>query len=423
MTVTADGTVSRAQARYGLAILTIINLLNYLDRYIVAALFPSIERDLHVDHAQAGLLGSVFIVVYMIFAPVAGVLGDRYARRLVLAAGVFLWSLATTGGGFAPTFVALLAARAIVGIGEAGYGTVAPGLIADLFKRTERSRMLAYFYVAIPVGSACGYTLGGWFVQHHTWRHAFWIAGLPGLAVALLALVVPEPPRGATDEGPAPEKVPFTVGLRRLGRNSVYWTAVAGLTLMTFSIGGLANWMPSFLELERGMKPADAGLYFGAITAAAGLTGTLVGGWLGDVFDRRSTTGGMNLSGWGLLLAVPFMAIVARVPNQLVIFAAIAAAQFLIFLNNGPLNAAIVSAVPADVRSFAVGLSVLAYHALGDAISPPIIGWIADRSSLGTAILLNALPVALGGLILVVGARLLHQPATPAAVAPAQRLG
>jgi len=225
--------------------------------------------------------------------------------------------------------------------------------------------------------------------------------------VAAFALRVPDPPRGATDEGPPPIKVPFRVALLRLRSNATYWTAVAGLTLMTFSIGGLANWMPSFLELERGVNPEVAGLYFGAITAFAGIVGTLVGGWLGDVADRRSTTGGMSLSGWGLLLAVPFMALVALAHSPAIIFSAVAVAQFCIFLNNGPLNAAIVSAVPGDVRSFAVGLSVLAYHALGDAISPPLIGMVADRTSLGTAILLNAIPVGLGGLLLVVGARLL----------------
>ena len=163
-----------------------------------------------------------------------------------------------------------------------------------------------------------------------------------------------------------------------------------------------------------------AGLYFGAITAVAGIVGTLVGGWLGDVFDRRSTTGGMSLSGWGLLFAVPLMVVVARAQSPVVIFSAVAGAQFFIFLNNGPLNAAIVSAVPADVRSFAVGLSVFAYHALGDAISPPIIGMIADHSSLGTAILLNAIPVALGGVLLVIGARLLGSPVSrPGAAAGA----
>jgi len=143
-----------------------------------------------------------------------------------------------------------------------------------------------------------------------------------------------------------------------------------------------------------------------------------VGGWLGDVADRRSTTGGMSLSGWGLLLAVPFMALVALAHSPAIIFGAVAFAQFFVFLNNGPLNAAIVSAVPGDVRSFAVGLSVLAYHALGDAISPPAIGWVADHSSLGTAILLNAIPVGLGGVLLVIGARLLGHKVLPGKDAP-----
>lgn len=410
----AQPSITRGQARYGLTILTLINLLNYLDRYIAAGMMPRIMEAFRIDKAAAGLLGSVFIIVYMLFAPLAGIIGDRFPRRLVLAGGIFLWSLATVGGGFAGTFAALLLARSIVGIGEAGYGTVAPGLIADLFPRQERSRMLAYFYIAIPVGSALGFALGGWLGHRYSWQHAFWVAGIPGLLVAALALRVPDPPRGATDEGPPLPKVPFTVGLQRLRSNATYWAAVAGLTLMTFSIGGLANWMPAFLELERGVNPEVAGLYFGAITAVAGIVGTLVGGWLGDVADRKSTTGGMSLSGWGLLLAVPCMAVVALSRPPLLIFAAVAAAQFFIFLNNGPLNAAIVSAVPADVRSFAVGLSVFAYHALGDAISPPIIGAIADRSSLGTAILLNAVPVGLGGLLLVIAARVLGRPAVPA---------
>ncbi len=189
---------------------------------------------------------------------------------------------------------------------------------------------------------------------------------------------------------------------------------------MTFSIGGLAVWMPSFLELERGANPETAGLYFGAITAVAGIIGTLVGGWLGDVADRRSTTGGMALSGWGLLLAVPLMAVVALAQSPAVIFSALAGAQFFIFLNNGPLNAAIVSAVPGDVRSFAVGVSVSRLPRARRRHLTPIIGMVADRSSLGTAILLNALPVALGGLLLVIGARLLGHPVSgPRSAGPA----
>jgi MFS family permease len=404
-------------AGYALGVLTFINLLNYLDRYIVAGVLPRIEDALHIEHAQAGLLQSVFIIVYMLVAPVGGYVGDRYPRRWVLGVSILIWSVATLGAGLAGTFLALLFTRAIVGVGEAGYGTVAPGLIGDFYPLTERTRALAVFYVAIPVGSAMGFALGGWIGNTWSWHAAFFVGGLPGILAALLALRMKEPQRGATEEGGAPtEKTPFLVGLRQLRHNSFYWVSVAGLTLMTFSIGGLSVFMPTFLEKERGVPGAQASLYFGAIAAISGLLGTLIGGVLGDRAEKKSRTGGLWVSGVGMFLAAPFMVVTARATSIPIIFAAAFMAMLLVFLNNGPLNAAIVSAVPPLFRSFAVGLSVLCYHLLGDAISPPIIGWLGDKMSLGMAIALNAIPVLLGGLLLMIGARLLpaseRRPAT-----------
>jgi MFS family permease len=402
-------------AGYALGVLTFINLLNYLDRYIVSGVIPRIEETFGVDHAQAGWLQTVFILVYMLVAPLGGYLGDRYPRRWVLSLSIAIWSFATVGAGLAGSFAVLLLSRAIVGVGEAGYGTVSPGLIADYYPLNERTRALSVFYVAIPVGAALGYVLGGWIGNTWTWHWAFFVGGLPGLVAAMLALRMHEPPRGATEEGgaAAAQKVPFLVGLKNLGHNAFYWVSVAGLTLMTFSIGGLAIFMPTFLELERGVAPTEAAIVFGAVTAVSGILGTLVGGVLGDRAERKSATGGLWLSGVGMLLAAPFMVWCAHTASVPLIYATAFAAMFLVFLNNGPLNAAIVSAVPPLFRSFAVGLSVLIYHLLGDALSPPIIGWLGDKLSLGTAITLNAIPVFLGGLVLVVGARVLHVAAKP----------
>ncbi|HTS79289.1 MAG TPA: MFS transporter [Myxococcaceae bacterium] len=399
-------------AGYALGVLTFINVINYLDRYLVAGILPRIEDSLHIDHAQGGLLQSVFIFVYMLVAPLGGYFGDRYSRRWVLSLSILVWSFATVGSGLAATFAVLLAARAIVGVGEAGYGTVSPGLIADFFPITQRTRALSVFYVAIPVGSALGYAVGGWIGNTWSWHWAFFVGGIPGLVAAVLALRMHEPARGATEEGggSAEAKMPFLDGLKGLRSNTFYWVSVAGLTLMTFSIGGLAVFMPTFLERERGVPAKEAAIVFGAVLCVSGLVGTLVGGVLGDRAERRSSTGGLWLSGWGMLLAAPFMVWTAYARSVPIIFAAAFAAMFLVFLNNGPLNNAIVSAVPPLFRSFAVGLSVLCYHALGDAISPPIIGWLGDRLSLATAITLNAIPVFVGGLLLVVGARLLHGP-------------
>jgi len=403
---TASAVPSVRTSYYALLILTLINLVNYLDRYIIAAALPYIQKDFGINDTQSGLLGTLFIVVFMVFSPLGGYLGDRYPRRMLVAGGVLLWSLATGASGLASSFFVLLLARAFIGIGEAGYGAVAPSIISDLFPRRQRTRMLSFFYIAIPVGAAAGYGLGGWLSKAYSWHTAFFAGGVPGLVLAALAFFMPEPQRGAMDGPEAQEKLPFLVGLKGLGRNPSFWWTTAGYTLMTFSIGGLAFWMPTYLIRERGLAADSSNLIFGGVTAVAGLLGTLAGGWLGDKMDRRSEGGGLKVSGVGLLLAAPCMFVAVKLQDSTATFAAIFLAQFLIFLNSGPINAAIVNCVPAAFRAFAMGLNVLCIHLLGDALSPTLIGKLADVASLGFAIELNALPVLLGGVALLVAGRL-----------------
>lgn len=391
----------RAQAHFGLAVLTFINLFNYLDRFIVASVLGLLEHDLHLSDPQAGSLTTAFIIVYMVASPIGGFLGDRIPRRLLVAGSVFLWSLATVASGLAGSFVALLVARSVIGVGEAGYGTVAPAIISDLYPREQRTRMLSLFYVAIPVGAALGYALGGWIGHHYSWHAAFFVGGAPGVLLSLLMLFVPEPARGATEEGPPAEKLPFLQGLAGLSRNKVFWANTIGYTLMTFAVGGLGQWMPTFLERERHLPGDLVGLQFGAITAVAGFLGTLAGGWLGDRADRRREHGGMVVSGTGLLLAAPLMFVAAVLQPPSLIYSLTFAAQFLLFLNSGPINAAIVNCVPPTFRAFAMGLNVLLIHLLGDAPSPLLIGWVAERTNLASAIQLNALPVLVGGIVLL----------------------
>lgn len=402
------------RAVFGLTVLSLINFFNYLDRYIVAGVVPLVESELRIDHESAGLLASVFMIVYMLASPVGGYLGDRVQRRFLVAGGVFIWSLATIGSGLATSFALLLLARAVIGIGEAGYASVAPAVISDLFPRSRRTRMLAFFYVALPVGAAAGFGIGGWVGEHYSWHAAFFVGGIPGLALAAMSLLLPEPRRGATEEIAGPEKIPFRTGIRQLRRNPTFWIVTAGLTLMTFSIGGLANWMPAFLNLERGVPLGSVGLVFGGITAVAGTLGTFAGGVLGDWAERKDANGGIWLSGIGLVLAAPFVFFAARVGDPRAIYALSFAAQFLIFLNTGPLNAAIVNCVTPAFRAFAMGINVLLFHLLGDALSPTVIGAIAKRFSIARAIEVNSIPVLFGGLILLLGptavARALRKP-------------
>lgn len=405
---------------WGLAILALVNMLNYLDRYVVAALFESLKHSpLAPSDGQLGALMSAFLVVYTLAAPAFGALGDRRSRPRLIAFGVGCWSLATALSGFAGSYIALLAARATVGIGEAAYGTIAPSLLADYFPATRRGRVMAIFFCAIPVGSALGYVIGGLVDTHFGWRAAFWVAGTPGLLLAALCLVLPDPPRGGQDEAasapdadvaarpsPASGLVASTVAAyRRLLGNRRYVLTVLGYAAYTFAVGGLAAWMPSFLERVRGIPKAQAAVSFGMIVVVTGFLGTFAGGWLGDYCTRYSRQAFLWVCGVSVLLAAPFVwaALTTAAPTAYIVYMVIA--QFLIFVSTGPINAAIVNMVSPLERASAVALSVFAIHLLGDVLSPTLIGVLSDWASLRQAVQVVPGMVLLSGLLWCLAAR------------------
>ncbi|HET6411698.1 MAG TPA: MFS transporter [Anaeromyxobacter sp.] len=385
-----------------LAILTIVNLFNYLDRFVVSALVESLKRsELALSDTQAGLLMTGFVVVYMVASPAFGALGDRGARPRLVAAGVFLWSFATTVAGFARSFAGLFLARSAVGIGEAAYGTISPGLLADLFPRSARGRAMAVFFAAIPIGSALGYVVGGLVEQALGWRAAFFVAGVPGLLLAFLCLRIHDPPRGAQDEeSVALAPRPSLLGsYRDLLGNRTYLLTVLGYAAYTFAVGGMAFWMPAFLERVRNVPPARATVLFGGIVVATGFVGTFAGGWLGDALLRRSRNAYLWLSGVSTLLAAPLAYLVFTDPRPAIYLPAVVVAELLIFASTGPVNSVIVNVVRPEERATAVALSILCIHLLGDVPSPPLIGRISDSTSLARAVLIVPVAVLLGGAI------------------------
>jgi len=390
-------------ARYALGILTFINLFNYVDRWVVAAVVESLKKsELHLTDTQLGLIPTGFIVVYTLTSPLFGTFGDRAKRPPLIALGVAVWSLATALGGFARGFMSLFVARSAVGVGEAAYGTIAPALLADFFPLQRRGRVMAVFFMAIPVGSAAGLILGGLVDQHYGWRAAFWIAGAPGLILSLLVLGVKDPPRGVSDH-PV-----LSIGgtYRDLLKNQRYILAALGYGAYTFALGGLGYWMPAFLERVRGMSRSEATVTFGAITVATGFVGTFIGGWLGDRFLKRTKQSYLWVSGIATLLAAPATYVALSSPNKPVYISAIVLAEVLIFMCTGPINSAIVSLVAPNERATAMGLAVFVMHLVGDIPSPPLIGFLSDRSTLEQAFLLVPVAVALAGVIWVVAARL-----------------
>src|SRR5215468_2030803 len=189
-------------AYFALSVLTLLNLLNYIDRYIFAALIPYIKPDTGYTDQQLGWLGSAFTIVYTVCSPLFGYLGDRYRRGRLVAIGIMIWSLATAAGGAAASFAQLLLARSMVGVGEANYATIAPGLLSDFFVKARRGLVMSIFFASMPIGAALGFLMGGHFgaPERLGWRHTLYLVGLPGLLTALAAFAIREPKRGAMDE-------------------------------------------------------------------------------------------------------------------------------------------------------------------------------------------------------------------------------
>ena len=198
---------------YALSLLLAVNLLNYVDRQIIYAVFPLIKDAFTLTDTSLGFLGSAFMVCYMLSAPALGWLGDRTSRVKLASAGLAFWSVATSLSGLAARYHSLLLARVSVGIGEASFGTVSPGLLSDYFPKEKRGRILSYFYLAIPVGSAFGYLLGGILGEKFGWQAAFLIVGLPGVLLAIPVWLLHEPERGATEEKVSCGRNPETDGL------------------------------------------------------------------------------------------------------------------------------------------------------------------------------------------------------------------
>lgn len=358
-----------------------VNLLNYIDRQVPFAVFPPLKAELGLSDTQLGLLASAFMWVYLSAAPVFGLLADRWSRPGLVGLGVALWSAATTYSAAVRSYGQLLVARAVVGVGEASYGSIAPAMLSDAFPAERRGRALALFSMAIPVGSALGYVLGGALESALGWRAAFLIVGVPGLLLAWLVARVPDVPR----EGGGASR-PERGAYRALLATPSYWLNCLGMTAMTFAVGGLAAWVPTYLVRVRGLALAEANLTFGLLTLVSGIGGTLAGGWLGDLLQRRIASAYFLVSGVGLALSVPCSAAVILLEDRTTVLAAIFLAEVCIFLNTGPLNAIIAAVSPPAVRATAYALNIFIIHSLGDAVSPTIVGMVSDRAGLAAAL-------------------------------------
>lgn len=358
------------------AILTALNLVNYLDRFLVMAVSPRIQESLGLDDAQTGWVATAFMLGYFVTSPIFGYLGDRYPRKGLIAAGVLVWSVATVLSGLAPTYGTMIAARVAVGVGEASYATLGPTIIDDLAEPAAKNRMLSIFYVAIPVGSALGFIVGGLLEHSFGWRSAFFIAGGPGIALAVLALFLREPARAhAIDEVQEKGRGAYA----ELGRAPQYVYTVLGYVAQTFALGGFTAWAAPFLYRKLCLPLHEADSYFGTITVITGLLGTAIGGVLADRWpgeDRAQAY--LRVCAWTSVLAAPLALIALVMPSARMFLIALAACELAVFTSVSPVNAAVLHTVRPELRATAMAASIFMIHLLGDLVSPPLIGGVSD---------------------------------------------
>ncbi|MBI3458208.1 MAG: MFS transporter [Candidatus Rokubacteria bacterium] len=401
-------------ARHALAVLFAINLFNYVDRQIISGVLSLVQRDFAASDAALGALGSAFMILYLTGSIPLGVLGDRLSRTRLIAVGVAVWGAATVLSGLARSYGQLFLTRALVGIGEASYGPTATAMVSDLFPKSRRGFVNGLFNAAIPVGGAIGVMVGGVVGSRFGWRAAFFLVGVPSVLLAALAWRLGDPPRGGQDvlatDGPVAAAVAsdqtagIATGILGLFRIPTFVMVCAVGMLVAFAIGAFNHWLPLYLERVKHFSTPEASFWVGLLWASGGLLGVVSGGLIGDALTRRTPAGHLLTIAGGFILAAPCGLVLLLHPGRRVFLPALFLAVFFLVLYMGSVNAVIHNVVEPALRATAMAIFVFLVNLGGAALSPFIVGLIADRKSLQGAMLMLPIIVLFAGLIALAAA-------------------
>jgi MFS family permease len=389
---------------FALTVLFLMNLLNYVDRYSFFAAGQKIQNELAINDFRFGILGSAFMIVYTIVSPAMGFMGDRLNRKLLIAGGVGLWSLATVGTAFSENYIHMFFWRALLGIGEASYGVIAPALLSDLFPLRARGRAMGVYYLALPLGTALGFKLGGWIAEDYGWRAVFFVVGLPGLLAALLGLVMSDPGRGASEEGATADQAgrpalgaadallagdrdrppaaraarPAWNDYLELFRTRTFVYNTAGMAAVTFATGAYAAWGSTFYQRVHDLTTKQAGDEIGRLLVFAGILGIVVGMFLPDLLRRLTKRAYLLLAAVAVLGAIPLGGFGILEPHYRGSLWYLFAASILLSMVLGPCNTVTANVVPPNRRAAAYAAFIFLIHLFGDISSPILLGWISD---------------------------------------------
>ena len=411
---TGSGT---SHARAALAVLAALMVLNFIDRQIVVSMFPHLEAEFGLSDRQLGWLVSIVAVAIAVFTVPLAVAADRYGRARGIVAMAMVWSLATIACAFAATAPQLVAARAVVGVGEAAFGAVGAALLASVFPERRRSTVLSTFLASALLGSVLGVAMGGAIAERWGWRMAFVVAGVPGIAMASVAFAsLREEPRAPVARDAEMSMRRIAAALRR-PRTLAITCLGSGLQLVTVS--GLYAWLPSYFHRAHGLSPAEAGARAALVVLAAGV-GTIAWGTLADRMERRLPAARLKVpAAMSLATAAVLVAAFALTPPGPAQFALILAGAALMTCSIGPAAAVVIDVVPPAVRASAASVLALVQNLVGLAVGPLAVGAISDRHGLGVALSVVPLASVLAALVFALAARSYPHDRTRATGSPA----
>jgi predicted MFS family arabinose efflux permease len=377
-----------------LAILALINFVNFADRTVILPLFPLLRADFALTSEQLGRLQLVLQVVLSAATIPFALLADRISRTRLIAFGVVFWSLATFLTGFAGSFAMLLVARALVGVGEASYAPAAQSMISGAFPPASRARAQAVFAAGMLIGGTLGQAAGGVVGEAMGWRPAFFLVGVPGLILALLILRLPEPPRP-----PRTELVP----LGALFRVPAYLAMIGSGVLVTFASIAMITWGADFVVRFKGFGLREAGVSLGLTVLAATVPGVIAGGWLADRLQRLWPWGRVVGTAVAFLAGAPFGVLALYAETRVVLLGAFFAGAFFLSFYHGPVTAVIHDLMPVRAHATSVGFYMFVTQLIGGTAGPWVVGRLDDVADLRAGLVLAMLALVAGafGLLLV----------------------
>lgn len=366
-----------ARAKAAFALLFCLNLANFIDRWSLSSFLPLISRELALTDAQAGSLGSFFLVSLMLASFLLGHRLDPLPRWKTLGVTCILWSLVAGMGAFSPNFAFLGTTRLLLGAAEAVYAAIAPVLVADLFPARVRTRMMAAYALAVPLGSALGFGLGGVLADGFGWRVGLMITGFGSAPLGVLALFMKQGEQSAEERGTGPG-LPLMKAIKELLKDERYRWILVGSAGTTAALGALGMFLPTDLQRRFELSEGQAGLTSGALLGLTAIVGTMGGGLFVEKREKLRPWLRYDVTAVSLLIGTVLGAGYFFGPNLTVALCFLALSIIFVFVHVGPVQRAIVEQSPAHLRAWGFAFNVFAAHAIGDVWSQPVTGWLSD---------------------------------------------